>query len=131
MATVQLKGIQDLEELIENNEYLLIDFWAEWCAPCRFFGPIFEKASEKYPDMVFAKCDTEAAQDVAAAFGIRSIPTLGIFRDKVLLFLQPGALQEEMFESVIQQVRALDMDEVRKEIEAQEKEQAHEGHQHN
>ena len=136
MATVELTG-ENLEELIENSEYLLIDFWAEWCAPCRFFGPIFEKASEKYPDMTFAKCDTEAAQDVAAAFGIRSIPTLGIFREKVLLFLQPGALQEEMLESVIQQVRALDMDEVRKEVEAHEKEHDHEhhhdheGHQHN
>ncbi len=129
MATVQVTG-ENLEELIENSEYLLIDFWAEWCAPCRFFGPIFEKASEKYPDMVFGKCDTEAAQDVAAAFGIRSIPTLGIFREKVLLFLQPGALQEEMLESVIKQVRELDMDEVRKEIEAQEKEHAHEHAEH-
>jgi len=130
MATVQLTS-ENLDELIEKNEYVLIDFWAEWCSPCRFFGPIFEKASEKYPDMVFTKCDTESAQDVAAAFGIQSIPTLGIFREKVLLFLQPGAIQEDMLDDLIKQVKALDMDEVRKEVEAHKKEHAHEGHQHN
>ncbi len=123
MATVEVTS-ENLEKLIEESEYLLIDFWAEWCAPCKFFAPIFEKASEKYPDMVFAKCDTEAQPEVAAAFGIRSIPTLGIFRDKILLFLQPGALPGEVLEDLITQVRNLDMEKVRAEIEAQKKAEA-------
>ena len=123
MATVELTS-ENLEKLIEESEYLLIDFWAEWCAPCRFFAPIFEKASEKYPDMVFAKCDTEAQPEVAAAFGIRSIPTLAIFREKILLFLQPGALPEEVLEDLISQVRNLDMDKVRAEIEEKKKAEA-------
>jgi len=119
MALEYIENVEHLEKLINGSDYLLIDFWAEWCAPCRFFGPIFEKASEKYPDMTFAKCDTEAAPDVAGSFGIRSIPTLGIFRDHILLFLQPGALPEDAFEDLISQVRKLDMDEVRAEVEAQ------------
>ncbi|MFH1529517.1 MAG: thioredoxin [Pseudomonadota bacterium] len=105
------------DDTIEKNDIVLIDFWAEWCGPCKMFKPIFEKVARKHPDIAFAKVDTEAQQDLAAQFGIRSIPTLGIFREKILLFLQPGMLPEASLEDVIAQVRDLDMAEVRKEME--------------
>ncbi len=107
----------NLEKLVDESPMLVIDFWASWCGPCKSFGPIFEKVSERYPDMTFAKCDTEAQQDVAAAFEVRSIPTLAIFRDSVLLFKEAGAFPENMLEEILDKVRALDMDEVRAEIE--------------
>ena len=107
----------NFNDIIEGNDIVLIDFWAEWCGPCKMFGPIFEKTAEKHPDMAFAKVDTEANQELAAQFGIRSIPTLGIFREKTLLFLQPGMLPEPALEDVIKQVQGLDMEEVRKEVE--------------
>ena len=96
-----------------------MDFWAEWCGPCKRFGPIFEEASEKYTDIVFGKVDTEAEQALAAAANITSIPTLMAFRDGILVFAQPGALPAPMLEQVIQGVKALDMDSVRADIEAQ------------
>ena len=116
MATQELTS-KNLDSTIENNDIVLIDFWAEWCNPCKMFGPIFEKASEKYPDMAFMKCNTEIQREVAGSFGIRSIPTLAIFREKVLIFMQPGALPGETLEEIIEKVKDLDMTEVHKEVE--------------
>jgi thioredoxin 1 len=118
MATVQL-GQAGFDELIADNDMVLIDFWAAWCGPCRAFAPVFEKASEKYPDMVFAKVDTEAEQQLAGALGIYSIPTLMVFRDQVLLYAQAGALPAAALEQLITQVRELDMDQVREQIAAE------------
>ena len=116
MSTVNLT-MNDLENTLENNDIVLIDFWAEWCGPCRVFGPTFEKISEKYPDIAFTKVDTEKEQELAGAFGIQSIPTLAIFRDKILLYKQPGALPEAGLEDVIKQVKALDMVKIKEEVE--------------
>ena len=116
MATTELKS-ENLETLINDSNMLFIDFWAAWCGPCRMFGPTFEAASEKNTDIVFAKCDTEAQQDVAAQFGIRSIPTLAVFKEGVMIFQQPGALPPATLDELIEKVKDLDMDEVRKEME--------------
>lgn len=128
MATVNL-SLNEFEQTLENNNIVLMDFWAEWCGPCKLFGPIFEKVSEKHPDIKFAKINTEVEQDLAAAFGINSIPTLAIFRDKILIFKQPGLLQEKVLEDLISQVRKLDMDDVRKKIAEHEAQHNHE-HDH-
>ena len=111
MATVDITGEQ-FESTIEGNDIVLVDFWAEWCGPCRQFAPTFSAASEKHPDVVFAKVDTEAEQQLAAEAGISSIPTLMAFREKVLVFSQPGALPAAQLEQVIDAVKALDMEEV-------------------
>ncbi len=121
MATIALTA-DNLENTIDGNDIVLIDFWADWCGPCKSFGPIFEAASEKYADVTFAKCDTEAEQVVAAQFGIQSIPTVAAFREQILIFSQPGALPEEALDQLITQIKGLDMDDVRKQIaEAQAK----------
>ncbi len=114
----------NLERTINDNEIVLIDFWAEWCGPCKMFGPIFEKTAEAYPDMVFASCNTELEQEVSASFGIRSIPTLAIFRDQILLFKEAGALPEPALLELITKVKELDMDDVRARIAAEEQKNA-------
>jgi thioredoxin 1 len=119
MTTVDL-SLDTLESTIEGNEIVLIDFWAEWCGPCKSFAPTYEKVSEEYENIVFAKVDTEAHQELAAQFQIRSIPTLVAFKDQVGIFAQPGALPEDALRDLIGQIEGLDMDEVRKEIAAQE-----------
>lgn len=115
MATIDVTA-QTLEEAITGNDIVLVDFWADWCGPCKNFAPIYEKASETHQDVVFAKVDTEAEQQLAAQAGITAIPTLMAFREGVLVFSQAGALPGPALEDLIGQVKALDMDEVREKI---------------
>jgi thioredoxin len=127
MATVELTG-ENFESVVGSADMVLVDFWAAWCGPCRMFGPIFERASERYPDAVFGKVDTDAETELAQAFGISSIPTLMIIRDNVVLYAQPGALPEQALEELITKARELDMDEVRASLA---KDEAHEhDHEH-
>lgn len=118
MATVALTK-DTFDEAIRDNDTVIVDFWAAWCGPCRSFAPTFEAASEKHDDIVFAKVDTEDQQELAMAFGIRSIPTLMVFRDQIILYSQPGALPGNMLEDLIGQVKAIDMDDVRAQIAEQ------------
>ena len=122
MATTDLTE-QDFATTIEDG-IELVDFWAAWCGPCRMFAPIYEKVSEGHPDVTFGKVDTEAEQGLAGAFQITSIPTLMAFRDNILLFSQPGVLQAPQLEELITSIKALDMDDVRAQVEAQKVESA-------
>jgi thioredoxin 1 len=110
---------ETFDETVDKG-IVLLDWWAGWCAPCRAFAPVFQRASEKHPDVVFGKIDTEAEPALAAAFGIHSIPTLMAFRDGILVFSQPGALPAASLERLIEQVRALDMDDVRRRVAEQQ-----------
>jgi len=112
MATVALTK-ETFEDTILGNDIVLVDFWAEWCGPCRVFGPIYEQVSHQYPSVIFAKVDTEDQPELAESFNIRSIPTLMVFRDQIGIFAQPGALPEPMLKRVVDQALAIDMDDVR------------------
>ncbi len=138
MATTTM-SVDNFQSTIENNPIVMIDFWAGWCGPCKMFAPVYEKVSEKHADITFAKVDTEEQSDLASLFGIQSIPTLAIFREGILLYREAGALPETGLEELIGQVRKLDMEKVRADVDKQKEEHADEhncescegcGHEH-
>jgi thioredoxin 1 len=122
MATIELNS-GNFDQIVTGNDMVVIDFWAPWCGPCRSFAPVFEAASAKHPDIVFAKVNTDDQQELAGQFGIRSIPTLMVFRQQVILFSEPGAIAGKDLDSVLEQARSLDMDEVRRQIAEQQQTQ--------
>ena len=122
MAVVELTK-DNFEEVVTNNPFVIVDFWAPWCGPCRSFAPTYEKVSEDHPDIVFAKVNTEDEQEIAGHFQIRSIPTLMIFRDKIIIYSEAGALPESGFRELVSKAGELDMDEVRSQVAAQQSEQ--------
>lgn len=126
MATVDVTQ-ENFNQVVSGNNMVIVDFWAPWCGPCRSFAPAYEAASEKHPDVVFAKVNTEEQQALAGYFQIRSIPTLMIFREKIIIFAQPGALPASALEQVIEKAKALDMNEVRREIEKEQANAANKG----
>ncbi len=122
MATMELTK-ENFREVIENNDIVVIDFWASWCGPCKAFAPIFEAASEKHEDVVFGKVNTEEERELAGAYRIQSIPTVMLLRQQILLYSQPGMLSAAQLEDLLKQAKELDMDKVRQEIEQQEAQQ--------
>jgi thioredoxin len=123
MATKTLTT-SNFDETIKENQVVLVDFWAPWCGPCRVFKPIFEKAAEKHTELRFATCNTEEEQELAAGFQIRSIPTLMVFKEQVLIYSQPGMLPAEALEELVDKVKALDMTQIHADLAARESAQA-------
>lgn len=119
MATIELTG-ENFDEIVGGNDFIIVDFWATWCGPCQSFGPIFEAVSEKYDDIVFGKVNTEEQQELAGHFQVRSIPTLMIFREQIVIYAQPGALPASQLEQLITKARELDMDDIRRQIAEQQ-----------
>jgi thioredoxin 1 len=119
MAVVDLNK-ENFEQTIKDNDFVVVDFWAPWCGPCRSFAPVYDKVSEDHGDIVFAKINTEDEQEIAAHFQIRSIPTLMIFREQIIIFAQPGALPEGSFRQLLEKAGELDMAEVREQVHAKE-----------
>lgn len=115
MATIDLTT-KDFNETLDNNDMVIVDFWAEWCAPCKQFSPIFEEASEQYPDVIFAKVNTEEQEAIAREYGVHTIPTLMVVREGIILLNSPGSLPLEKFADLINHVKGLDMDQIREEI---------------
>ena len=122
MATLEMQN-SSFSEIVEGNNLVIIDFWAEWCGPCRAYAPVFERVSEEFPDVVFAKVDTEVEQALAGSFGIRSIPTTIAFKEGIGVFMQPGALPEDALRDLIGKLQELNMDEVRAELEERDSEE--------
>jgi thioredoxin 1 len=120
-------NMENFEKTVTADGITFVDFWAEWCGPCKMFGPIFEQTAEENPDVTFGKVDTEAEQQLAGSLGIMSIPTLMIFRDGIQLFSQPGALPKSALDDLLRQVRELDMDEVRQQLESEQTDQTDQG----
>lgn len=118
MAVMELTK-ENFEEVVTSNGTVIVDYWAPWCGPCRGFAPVFERVAEANPDVVFAKVNTDAEQEIAQHFQIRSIPTLMVFRDQIIVFSQPGALPQNALEQVVEKAKGLDMEEVRKNIAQQ------------
>ena len=125
MATLELSE-PIFAETIEQNELVLLDFWAEWCGPCKAYGPVYERVSEEFPDVVFGKIDTEEQQALAGMFGIRSIPTTIAFKDGIGVFMQPGTLPEDALRDLVAKLKELNMDEVREEMDAKESQEGQE-----
>tara|TARA_B100000902_G_scaffold387166_1_gene430853 strand:- start:20 stop:394 length:375 start_codon:yes stop_codon:yes gene_type:complete len=116
MASVEINE-PGFADIIDNNSIVLLDFWAEWCGPCKAYGPVYERVSEEFPDVIFGKIDTEAEPQLAQSFNIRSIPTTIVFKEGIGVFMQPGALPEDALRDLVGKIRELDMDEVRAELE--------------
>ena len=121
MASVHIDE-PNFAEIIENNEIVILDFWAEWCGPCKAYGPVFERVSEQYPEVVFGKINTEEEPELGRLFNIRSIPTTIAFKEQIGVFMQPGALPEQALMDLVKMLQELDMDEVRTEMEARKSE---------
>lgn len=122
MATIELTS-ENFKDVINNKDIVIVDFWAEWCGPCKSFGPTFEAASDKYPEIAFCKVNTEEERELAAGFNIRSIPTLMVFREQVILYAEAGALPASALDQLVEQVKGLDMEAVKAEIAAEEQQQ--------
>src|ERR1700716_2044534 len=116
MAVVELTK-DNFEQVVTSNPTVIVDYWAPWCGPCKGFAPVFERVAEAHPDVVFAKVNTDEEQEIAAHFQIRSIPTLMVFREQIIVFSQPGALPQSVFEQVVAKAKEIDMEEVRKQIQ--------------